>query len=124
MRVCPSGHRVRSGTPCSACSRAREASRPSRQARGYGAMHDAARRDIERMLPTSCLYARTDLACPGVVTQDDWVAAHVVDGHPEYGWGAAHRACNERAKGDGGLRGTGTGARAVPAASAPREILA
>jgi len=52
-------------------------------------------------LPAPCGY------CHRIISPAErWVAAHVVDGQPEYGYVVAHPACNERAKatprGDGG----------------------
>lgn len=46
------------------------------------------------MLPAFCGYGCGTLLMP----DDDWVAAHVVDGQPEYGYIAACPTCNERAK--------------------------
>ena len=49
---------------------------------------------LKRTLPALCMYG-----CGTVLQPDgEWDAAHRVDGHPEYGYGAACRACNERAK--------------------------
>ena len=96
IRTCDNGHpptRVPSGTRCPACER----SRPSRQARGYGAAHTRARAVLLTTLPTACAYG-----CGTVLhSAADMVAAHVVDGDPSPGWVAACRSCNERAKGWG-----------------------
>lgn len=52
-----------------------------------------ARTELAALLPSECGY------CGAMIAADaPWVAAHVVDGHPEYGYIHAHRACNERAK--------------------------
>ena len=71
--------------PSPACS--------SREARGYGQAHQAARALLAASLPAPCGYCEL-LIHPG----ERWVAAHVIDGKPEYGWKLAHPACNERAK--------------------------
>jgi hypothetical protein len=101
IRTCEAGHaptRVLSGARCPACARKREASRPSREARGYGREHAAARAVLLTMLPTPCGYG-----CGRVLaTPEDLVAAHRVDGDPSAGWMAACRSCNERAKQRGG----------------------
>jgi hypothetical protein len=96
IRTCDNGHppaRVVSGTPCRECERRR----PSRQARGYDAAHQAARRALLTTLPTPCAYG-----CGTVVrAPNEMVAAHVVDGQSAFGWMASCRSCNERAKGRG-----------------------
>jgi len=93
IRTCDNGHppaRIVSGTPCRECERRR----PSRQARGYDAAHQQARALLLTTLPTPCGYG-----C-GIILRSpsDMVAAHVVDGQPDYGWIAACRSRNERAK--------------------------
>ena len=92
IRTCDNGHppaRVRSGARCAACERRR----PSPNARGYDAVHQAARRALLATLPAPCGYG-----CGTRVTIQTMVAAHVVDGDPSAGWVAACRSCNERAK--------------------------
>jgi hypothetical protein len=95
IRTCDNGHppaRVLSGTPCKACERRR----PSREARGYDAAHQQARRVLLTTLPTPCAYGcGTLLRSPA-----DMVAAHVIDGDASAGWVASCRSCNERAKRD------------------------
>lgn len=62
--------------------------------RGYGAGHQADRRELERTLPAPCWYG-----CGRTMTADsDWVAAHVVDGNPASERVVSCRGCNERAK--------------------------
>jgi hypothetical protein len=112
IRTCDNGHppaRVLSGAPCRACERRR----PSREARGYDAAHQQARRVLLTTLPTPCAYGCGTL----LRTAEEMVAAHVVDGDPSMGWVASCRSCNERAKRDrwgrpsGGARGATTRAR-------------
>lgn len=68
--------------------------RPPTAARGYGAAHQRARRQLAATLPAPCAYG-----CGRMLERDsDWVAAHVVDGDPDAGWVAACRRCNELAK--------------------------
>ncbi len=97
IRTCDYGHppvRLESGTPCRACQRRRDAARPSPAARGYGALHQAARRALVASLPAPCAYGcGAVLRAPG-----EMVAAHVRDGDPDAGWVASCRTCNERAK--------------------------
>ena len=105
IRTCEAGHppvRLASGTRCPACARRRETSRPTRQERGYGAAHLAARRALLDLCrergAVPCAYG-----CGTLVTVETVVAAHVVDGRPDLGWMASCRSCNERAKhADGG----------------------
>lgn len=63
--------------------------------RGYGYSHQAARGELKVMLPGECGYGCGTILYP----DSDWVAAHRVDGRPEYGWLASCRSCNEQAKG-------------------------
>lgn len=104
--------------PCAAkLERHRDAARGSRQARGYDSAHDQARVSLRASLPAPCGY------CGRLVVADGrWVAAHVVDGKPEYGWMAAHHDCNERAKRRGAGEIFGTSCAPVPAARFPRGI--
>jgi len=67
--------------------------RGSRQARGYDRSHDRARRMVAATLPAPCGYCGVT-----IIPEQRWVAAHVVDGQPAYGWMASHAECNERAK--------------------------
>jgi hypothetical protein len=86
-RRCLKCRRLFTGTRCPrpTCS--------SRDARGYGAAHRAARRALERTLPASCGY------CGRVIgTEEHWHAAHILDGDPTKGWIVACPACNEQAK--------------------------
>lgn len=96
-RVCDSGHapvRVRSGDRCRECSRARSARRGSPTRQGYGMDHKRARLGLLETLPVPCAYG-----CGRVLSlPSEMVAAHVVDGRPEYGWQASCRRCNELAK--------------------------
>ncbi len=119
IRTCDSGHppvRLQSGARCPACARVREASRPSREARGYGAAHLAARRALVALCiergTVPCAYG-----CGTLVTPNTVVAAHVVDGRPEHGWMASCARCNERAKhaDRGGGRPSDGANRATPA---------
>ena len=93
IRTCDNGHppaHVASGTRCVVCERRR----PSRQARGYDAVHERARAVLATTLPTACAYG-----CGTVLrSAAEMVAAHVVDGDPTAGWVAACRSCNEHAK--------------------------
>ena len=115
IRTCEAGHppvRLQSDARCVACARRRESSRPSREARGYGREHAAARRALVAMCrergAVPCAYG-----CGTLVTADTVVAAHVVDGRPDLGWMPSCARCNERAKhADGGGVGPGTGGRA------------
>lgn len=84
-------------TRCPRCtaaeSRRRESQRPSAAERGYDAAHVRARRLLGARLPGPCGY------CARVIEPSErWVAAHVRDGDPTYGWVAAHPACNVRAR--------------------------
>lgn len=85
-------NRVVSGR-CAECRGARERQRGTPEDRGYGAPHRAARAAIAATLPAPCLYGDGTIY-PG----QRWVAAHVRDGQPEYGYGPSHPGCNERAK--------------------------
>jgi hypothetical protein len=62
--------------------------------RGYGKEHREGRRALLYTLPQPCGYGCGTLLMP----DGDWVAAHRVDGRPEYGWIASCRSCNEKAK--------------------------
>lgn len=100
IRTCEAGHapvRLQSGARCPACARRREASRPSREVRGYGREHAAARRALVEECTergaVPCAYG-----CGTLVTAETVVAAHVVDGRPDLGWMPSCRRCNERAK--------------------------
>ena len=96
-RVCPT-HGYYTTQRCAGCSRDRERVRGSRAQRGYGPAHRAARRALAGELPEPCGY------CHLLIQSDQpWVAAHAVDGHPEFGWFAAHPTCNQRAKRGGGV---------------------
>jgi hypothetical protein len=66
----------------------------SRQARGYGLAHQAARQALKATLPAPCAYGCGTILYP----TSDWVAAHRIDGDPHAGWIASCRLCNERAK--------------------------
>lgn len=125
IRVCDNGHgplRVQSGARCPACSRRREAGRPSRQARGYDADHARARAALagdiaERAAggtPTRCYYG-----CGAVLTAVSFTAAHLVDGDPSAGWAASCAPCNERAKRRGG---GSTSERSPLVVPAPRQF--
>ncbi len=101
IRICEAGHapvRLQSGARCPACARVREASRPGREARGYGREHAAARRALVALCgergAVPCAYG-----CGTLVTAETVVAAHVIDGQPDYGWMASCAACNQAAKG-------------------------
>ena len=63
-------------------------------ARGYGSLHQRARRALAETLPGPCGYGCGAWLEP----ETPWVAAHVVDGDAEAGWIASCRSCNERAK--------------------------
>ena len=79
---------------CPQCQRQREGSRPSRQVRGYGRDHSQARAALATLLPAQCAYGCGTLLMP----EDDWVAAHLVDGDDQSPRMAACRSCNEKAK--------------------------
>ncbi len=105
IRTCDNGHppaRVLSGTPCRACERRR----PSRQARGYDAAHQAARR--RAAADPADARARTG-AAPSSGRPTDMVAAHVVDGDPSAG-GSRRAAPATSARSAGGGVGTRTAA--------------
>lgn len=89
---CPYGA-LTDRTRCTDCERAYQRSLGTTTQRGYGSAHQQAREQLRATLPAPCGYC-------GVVVQpdEDWDAAHVVDGHPEMGWCVAHPACNQRAK--------------------------
>lgn len=97
-RPCIDCTRLTTTTRCPACTAAhttaREATRPSRQQRGYDAAHDAARRALVAQLPTHCGYGCGTM----IATPRQLVAAHRVDGQPEHGWLASCARCNQRAK--------------------------
>lgn len=84
------------GSRCDQHERRRERQRvrQDRRARGYDAAHDRARATLARTLPQPCGYGCGVTLYP----TGPWVAAHVVDGHAEYGWLVACRSCNEQAK--------------------------
>ena len=93
------------GARCPDCAAERDRARGTRQERGYGADHDKARRAIAARLPLPCLY------CHGQIDPGDrWDAAHVLDGHPEYGTAPAHPRCNQRARADRAPGDDGRGA--------------
>jgi len=123
IRKCEAGHppvRLLSGSRCPGCARRREGTRPSRETRGYGREHQAARRALVALcaergaLPCAC-------GCGTLVTPDTLVAAHVLDGRPEYGWVASCRRCNEihKQRGGGGGRPQEREGRATPAPGNP-----
>jgi hypothetical protein len=60
--------------------------------------HQATRALLRGTLPALCGYGCGALLLP----DGDWVAAHVVDGDPSFGYIASCRRCNERAKAPGG----------------------
>ncbi len=66
--------------------------RESTASRGYGAAHQAARRDLAFTLPAACAYGCGTMLRIG----DPWVAAHVIDGDQSAGRVASCRRCNER----------------------------
>jgi hypothetical protein len=68
--------------------------RPTATKRGYDVSHRRAREALKAELPGGCGYGCGTLLMP----DGDWVAAHVVDGAPEFGYIASCRTCNERAK--------------------------
>lgn len=73
--------------------RARGRARGTSTSQGYDGAHKRAKAALRGMLPLPCGY------CGSTITQAQrWDAAHVVDGAPEYGYVAAHPACNQRAK--------------------------
>ena len=92
-RLCIRGHGYYTGR-CSGCERERDARRGSRQQRGYGNAHYKARAALAKTLPTYCGYDPSHW----ITADTPWVAAHVVDGQPEYGWMVSCVGCNERAK--------------------------
>jgi hypothetical protein len=92
-RLCPRGHVTRART-CPVCETLRDRGRGTRQARGYGSEHMAARASLRGTLPAPCGYGCGTTLYPN----GDWVAAHMVDGDPSAGWLASCRTCNERAK--------------------------
>jgi hypothetical protein len=97
IRTCDNGHppaRVLSGRPCRECERRR----PSRQARGYDALHQTARRALLQQVVEAGGSLLCGYGCGTRVTTDTMVAAHVQDGAPDLGWIPACRSCNERAK--------------------------
>lgn len=67
--------------------------RRSTTQRGYGIRHQRSRHELAATLPAPCGYCGRWLT-----SADRWVAAHVVDGRPEYGYVVACPGCNERAK--------------------------
>ena len=88
------GRLTRERTRCSTCRKAADKLRGTATQRGYGAAHRAARMELKARLPDECGYGCGTWLEP----EGDWVAAHVVDGAPEYGYLASCRTCNERAK--------------------------
>jgi hypothetical protein len=104
---CP---RLTTGTRCDEHRKAKDRARGTRQARGYGADHQHARAELATLLPARCGGGVGAPYCGRWITPDDrWVAAHRVDGAPEYGYVHAHPECNERAKRrtPGGVDGLG-----------------
>lgn len=79
-----------------------DAHRGSTTQRGYGTEHQRAREQLAATLPRPCGYCGVTIH-PG----ERWDAAHVVDGHPEYGLMVAHPVCNQRARGAGVVRKLG-----------------
>jgi hypothetical protein len=66
--------------------------KPTTTQRGYGAEHQRVRRELATTLPAECGY------CGHLIfVGQPWVAAHVVDGHPEFGYAVAHPICNAKA---------------------------
>jgi hypothetical protein len=96
-RPCLDCGKIVNGTRCATCATAHfrrlEQGRPSSTARGYGVDHRRARAELVKQLPVPCHGCGQILA-----TAKDMVAAHRVDGHPEFGWLASCRSCNERMK--------------------------
>jgi hypothetical protein len=82
------------GPRCPTHTRQRDAARGTRQTRGYGPEHQRARTELIALLPTMCGYGCGTL----LVTPQQLIAAHRVDGHPQYGWLPSCRSCNEQAK--------------------------
>lgn len=123
IRTCEARHppvRLQSGSRCPACARVREASRPGREARGYGREHAATRRALVAMCigrsAVPCAYG-----CGTLLTAETVVTAHVIDGRPDLGWMASCRTCNERAKHAHGVGvGPGKGGRAPQGAQVAR----
>jgi hypothetical protein len=70
------------------------AHRGTREQRGYGAEHRAARRRLATTLPAPCGYCGVRIA-----QGERWDAAHVRDGRPDLGYLIAHPLCNQRARG-------------------------
>jgi hypothetical protein len=74
IRICENGHeRIQlDGPRCQVCEQRRNARRPSRHDRGYGADHARARDALLAMLPTPCAYG--------------WRAAHFRPARTAKGW--------------------------------------
>lgn len=89
-RSCPT-HGLYQTHRCMPCERDRARRRGTSTSQGYDAAHRKARAAIKLNLPLPCGYCGAEVGEP-------FVAAHVVDGAPQYGWMAAHASCNERAK--------------------------
>lgn len=96
MRPClePGCPTLTNGSRCLTHTRTKDRARGSRQARGYDAAHEAERRALLALLPCPCGYGcgRT------LTTPNELVAAHRIDGHPEYGYLPACTRCNQRAR--------------------------
>lgn len=81
-------------TRCPAHERARDARRGSTAQRGYGAAHQHERAKLRALLPDWC-----GGGCGAWLTPDGpWVAAHNLDGHPEYGYHPSCLSCNQRTR--------------------------
>ena len=96
LRPCIDCGAITAGTLCDTDRKRREnqRTRPSAHARGYNTEHRNARNELKRTLPAYCGYECGTLLTP----HSDWVAAHAVDGAPQFGWVASCRSCNERNK--------------------------
>ena len=94
---CPSGALIEAGSrgTCEGCSRQRERMRGSRQARGYGAQHDAVRAAREDAYGQRC-HLCGERMWPHQELEPD----HTEDRTGYRGW--THAACNHR---DGAQRG-------------------
>jgi hypothetical protein len=68
--------------------------RPSAARRGYDRDDQHRRAELETTLPAYCWYGCGRL----LIADDDWVAAHVVDGDNSLPRVVSCRSCNERAK--------------------------
>jgi hypothetical protein len=103
IRVCDNGHppvRLESGTRCRGCERRRG----TRQARGYGAQHQTARRAILQAIADAGGSVPCAYGWGTTVTAETVVAAILVDIRASYGWMASCRRCNEAHKCRGLLR--------------------